>query len=133
MHEYFGMRNTQKHIRKISLERNDENNRIFTLKIESHKRELDPLHTYISGLPRDVNNYIYSFISTTIEMKHRIEIPMEYPFRKPQWTLLEFKIDGKSKKEEENKKEELICDADWTPAFVFDKEILTYISTLDWL
>jgi hypothetical protein len=132
MDEYFGIVSTKKHIRNISFHRDDENNRKFILKIESYKQELDPINTYIFGLPRDINNYIYSFLSTTRIMKHRIELPIDYPFVQPYWTLLEYTVDGQSKKEEENKKEKIYC-RDWSPATILDKEILAYISTLTWL
>ena len=133
MHEYFGFTNTSNNIRKISLTMDKENNRRCTLRIESHKRTSSPLETYIDGLPRDVNNYIHSFLVDIRRMTHVIEFPLSYPFEQPLWTLQEYTVNGISKKEDEEKKATLFCGVDWSPAIKIDKEILLFISKLEWL
>ena len=110
-----------------------ENNKRCTLYIESHKRTASPLETYINGLPRDVNNYIHSFLVDIRRMTHVINFPQDYPFESPKWTLQEYTVNGLSKKEDEEKKETMFCGADWSPSLKIDKEILTYVSGLEWL
>jgi len=135
MHEDYGIISTKENARKISLRRDEENNRKFILTISSINKYVDPTHAYICGLPREINNYIYSFIgiNSTIIMKHSIELQSGYPFQGTNWTLLEYTVDGKCKKEEEDKKEQVYCGENWTPAMTLDNEILAYVSTLDWL
>ena len=133
MHEYFGFTNTSNNIRKISLVMDKENNTRYILRIESHKRTASPLETYIDGLPRDVNNYIHSFLVDIRRMTHVIEFPLSYPFEQPLWTLQEYTVNGISKKEDEDKKETLFCGRDWSPALKIDKEILLSVSKLEWL
>ena len=133
MHEYFGFTNTSNNIRKIRLVMDQENNKRCTLYIESHKRTASPLETYINGLPRDVNNYIHSFLVDIRRMTHVINFPQDYPFESPKWTLQEYTVNGLSKKEDEEKKETMFCGADWSPSLKIDKEILTYVSGLEWL
>jgi hypothetical protein len=110
-----------------------ENNRRYTLLIESHKRTASPLETYINGLPRDVNNYIHSFLVDVRRMTHVINFPLTYPFEQPTWTLHEYTVNGLSKKADEEKKDKLFCGNDWSPSLKIDKEILTYVSGLNWL
>jgi hypothetical protein len=130
MQEHFGMENTPNHIRKIRLERDEEVFSRQTLIIECYKREADVLDTYINGLPRDINNYIYSFLSTTIKLKNIIELPPDYPFAPPLWIPLEYVVDGVSRLKDKHQE---FCNTDWSPALKLDKEILIYISTLEWL
>jgi hypothetical protein len=111
---------------------NDINTR-YCLRIESHKRDASPLETYIDGLPRDINNCIHSYLVDIRKMIHLIEFPLSYPFNPPTWTLQEYTVNGLSKKADEEKKEKLFCGADWSPSLKIDKEILTYVSTLEWL
>jgi ubiquitin-protein ligase len=133
LHEYFGFTNNVNNIRKISLNMDQENNRQYMFNIESYRREASPLETYISGLPRDVNNYIHSFLVDIRKMKHLISFPLSYPFDPPTWTLQEYIVNGISKKDEEEKKEGLFCGGDWSPSLKIDKEILSYIAGLEWL
>ena len=133
MHEYFGFTNTTNNIRKICLEMDPENNQRATLIIESYKREADVLDCYIHGLPRELNNIIYSYLVDIRKMKHLIELPNHYPFIEPTWTLIKYSVNGTSKKEEEDEKDKIFCGGGWTPALKLDKEILSYVSTLDWL
>ena len=132
MHEYFGFTNDANNIRKIRLVMDQENNRMWSLYIESHRREASPLETYINGLPRDINNYIHSFLVDIRRMTHVINFPQDYPFEPCTWTLQEYTVNGVSKKREEEKKEKMFCIEDWSPAFKIDKEILFYVSELDW-
>lgn len=133
LHESFGFTNTTNHIRKISLAMDNDINTRYYLRIESHNRDASPLETYIDGLPRDINNCIHSYLVDIRKMIHLIEFPLSYPFNPPTWTLQEYTVNGLSKKADEEKKEKLFCGNDWSPSLKIDKEILTYVSTLEWL
>ena len=133
LHEYFGFTNTTNNIRKISLVMDQDNNRQYILNIESYKREASPLETYVSGLPREINNHIYSFLVDIHKMKHIIDLPESYPFDPPRWTLQDYTVNGVSKKAEEEKKEKMFCGEDWTPTLKIDKEVLLFVSKLEWL
>jgi hypothetical protein len=129
MHEYFNIKNTKNHIRKISLERDGDSLCQCVLTIESRKRDYDLLKNNIIELPRDMNNEIYDYLYSHHKIKYTITLPPEYPFVESVWNLIEYQENGKKRPTEELM---LFCNGNWSPAMSIDKEILTFISTLEW-
>jgi hypothetical protein len=132
MHEYFGYKNTDNHIRTIMLQRDDERINRLILTITSKRRECDVLESYIEGLPRDVNNYIYSFLAKTHKRTLHIDLPEFYPMGPATWTLVENSLNGQQKQNTDMDPNELYCGGDYSPSVIFDKEILIYVSRLKW-
>jgi len=132
LHKYFDLKNTQRNIREISLKRDSEYGRIFHLKIKSKHRDYDVLETYIDGLPRDINNVIYSYLYTVRELNYMIRLPINYPHEEPKWVLKNYSENGKSKPYYEADPNALYCGRDYSPAMRVDSEILLYVSALSW-
>ena len=132
LHEYFGYRDTETHIRKISLKRDPYLANIFTLIITQKKREISPLQTYMDALPRDVNNLIYSYLHTNREIKYIIELPANFPFHPINWTLLSFEENGVLKSHDGNDPNNMYCGSDFSPAMTVDAQILLYLSSISW-
>lgn len=130
LHEYFGIKNTENRMRRICLEKTNDNIVNYTLTIESYNREFDLLKNNIFDLPKDINIYINSYLQNNRKIQYYIELPPNYPFQKPEWTLIEYKVNGVKK----DAKYTIFCSQfDWSPALSLDKEILNYISTLEWV
>jgi ubiquitin-protein ligase len=130
LHDYFGIKSTENHTRRIYLEKTNENSLEYMLTIESYKREFDLLQNNIFDLPKDINIYINSYLQCDHKIQYAIELPPNYPFQKPEWTLIEYKVNDIKKDAEYT----IFCSRfDWSPALSLDKEILNYISTLEWI
>jgi len=130
--KYFGWKDSERNIREILLKRDLENNEVLHISIKSKYRILDILDTYINGLPRDVNNIIYSFLSTVRELNYTILLPENYPFKPPIWVLKNYIENGKSIIYKGVDPNELYCGGDYSPSMHIDREILIYVSRLKW-
>jgi len=89
MHEYFNIKNTENHIRKVSLEQEDDSLRRYILTIESYNRDYDLFKNNIIELPRDMNNEIYAYLFSGHKIKYSIVLPPDYPFVVSVWNLIE--------------------------------------------
>ena len=132
LHKYFDIKNTQRNIREISLKQHSEYGQIFYLKIKSKHRDYDVLETYINGLPRDMNNIIYSYLFTVRELNYIIRLPINYPFDEPKWVLKKYSENGKLVPHYEPDPNALYCGQDHSPSMHLDLEILIYVSSLSW-
>jgi len=132
MHEYFGYKNTQNNIRSIKLKRDQNVMSRFYLTIKSKKRDYQPVETYIKNLPGDVNNLIYSYLHTVKKLKFTIQIPHHYPYDEPKWSLTRYTENGVEKRNYDFEPNYLYCGGDYLPSMFFDKEILIYVTKLDW-
>lgn len=133
LHEYFGYKDSEHHVRKISMSRDPSIANVFTLTIKQNKRDVTPLQTYMDGLPRDVNNVIYSYLSTNREIKYVIELPSDFPFQPMKWSLISFVENGVSKTDDGINPNDMYCGKDFSPAMSFDLEILLHLSRIPWL
>jgi hypothetical protein len=128
MEIYFGILNTDYSKYSISLERNGRFHYEMTFK---KLNVYDPLITYIQGLPRDINNVIYSYVSeTNFIIKMQIELPHNYPFNFPLWTVVKYIKDGKPQDLNEETQKARCLLKNSSPSMMIDKEILYYISNL---
>jgi len=132
MQDYFGYKNEPNCRRKIQVKRSDENIRNLTLTIKINRRECDVLESYIKELPGDVNNYIYEFLAVNRKVVFRINLSDSFPFDRSNWTLLENKKNRNSLEYTDFDPNELYCLDSYSPAMLIDKEILIYVSRLDW-
>lgn len=132
LHEYFGYKDTENHIRNISLKRDPSIANVFTLTITQKKCGVSPLQTYIDQIPRDVNNVIYSYLATNREIKYLIELPAEFPFEPIKWSLLSFVENGISKTDEGINPNDMYCGKDFSPVMTFDSQILLHLSRIPW-
>jgi len=132
MQDYFGYKNTENHIRKISLEKDETKDLTYNLQIESTRREINLCINNISRLPRDINNYIYSFLVKKNKIKYSIEFPLGYPFSGPKWTLTEYTINGKNKMDKVEPYNPF-CGRDWSPVMYIEKQVLYYTTKLKWV
>jgi hypothetical protein len=133
MHEYFGYKNTEKCSRSVCLKRDPFIVNVFTLTITCKKVDYDPCQVYVNELPRDMNNIIYSYLITNCQLKYSIELPRDHPFSKPIWNFLEYKENGVDKNSFHVDPNEIYCGRDFSPAMSFDKEILLFLETIDWM
>jgi len=133
LHEYFGYKDTENHIRNISLRRDPSIANVFTLTIKQKKRDVTPVQTYINQMPKDVNNLIYSYLATNREIKYLIELPSDFPFQPMKWSLISFVENGISKTDEGIDPNDMYCGKDFSPAMSFDLEILLHLSRIPWL
>jgi hypothetical protein len=133
MHEYFGFKDTKDNIRKISLTRAPGLANVFKLTITQKKCALNPLQTYISQLPRDMNNYIYSYVATTRKLIYILEVPSDFPFSPLIWSLESFKENGDLKSHSESDPNEMYCGSDFSPAMSLETQILMHLSRVKWL
>jgi len=91
----------------------------------------DPITTYICGLPRDINNLIYSYVrDTNFVIKIKIRIPRNYPFDSSIWTVIDYVKDGKQQNIRKETKKTRCLSKNVSPTMMLDKEILCYISDL---
>jgi len=132
MNEYYGYKDTENHIRKISLMRDPTLANVFKLTITQKKRELNPLQTYIDNLPRDMNNVIYSYLYVKRELNYLIEIPNDFPFRPLLWSIVSFKENDVSKYEDIINPNEMYCGNDFSPAMTLESQILLHLSGIPW-
>lgn len=130
--KYFGWKDTERNIRKISLTRDTDYKRCLHLTIKSKHRDYDVLETYLDRLPRDMNNIIYSYLFTVRELKYIINIPINYPFDEPKWVLKKYSENGQSKPYYEPDPNALYCGQDHSPSMHIDREILLYCSLISW-
>jgi len=132
LHKYFGIQDTERNIRGISIRPDSEYVNIIYLKIKSKSRDYDVLETYIDGLPRDINNVIYSYLFTVRELNYMIRLPINYPFEEPKWVFKKYSENGKSVPHYEPDPNALYCGQDHSPSMHIDLEILLYVSSLSW-
>ena len=133
MHEYFGFKDTKDNIRKISLTRDPFLANVFKLTIKQKKCSLSPMQTYISQLPRDVNNLIYSYIYLNRSLTYTLEVPGDFPFTPLIWSLESFKENGISKPNYDANPNDMYCGSDFSPAMSLESQILLYLSRITWL
>ena len=133
MQDYFGYKNTNKHIRKISFEPIDDSLLMFMLNIKSYKRDNDIFDIYIKELPREINIFISEFLTTERKITCRIELPENYPFSQPIWKLISYKENGRSTTYPYLDVSLLYCGKDYSPISLLDSDILCYLSKLNWL
>ena len=133
MHEYFGYKDTKDNIRKISLTRDPNLANVFKLTITQKKSALNPLQTYISQLPRDMNNHIYSYIAVNRLITYSLEVPSDFPFRPLIWSLISFKENGVTKPYYDTNPNDMYCGSDFSPAMSLESQILIYLSRVKWL
>jgi hypothetical protein len=133
MHEYFGFKDTNNNIRKISLTRDPVLANVFKLTITQKKCALNPLQTYISQLPRDMNNSIYSYIAANRKLTYILEVPSDFPFSPLIWSLESFKENGCLKSHSEADPNEMYCGSDFSPAMSLETQILMQLSRISWL
>lgn len=129
MEEYFGIESTDYVKKSISLKRTGRFSYFATIK---KTNIYNPLHTYINGLPRDVNNVIYSYLwepNFTIDI--RMYLPPVYPFRRTKWTILNYVKDGKKMDNNKETQNVMCLLSDMSPSISLDKEIIAYLSTRD--
>jgi len=128
METHFGILNTDYSHHSISLERKDR----FRYKLIVKKLNIyNPLETYIKGLPRDIINVIYSYLSdANFIMKINIRIPCSYPFDSPIWTVLRYAKDGKTQNTKKETRNARCLLGHSSPVVTLEKEILYYVSTL---
>ena len=129
LEDYFGISDTDYATKSISLERKSVYCYIVTIK---KMNIYNPLHTYIDGLPRDVNNVIYSYLwEPNLYIKLSLVLPHDYPFSGTNWTILKYIKNGKEMNKCE-KTEKASCLLRYnSPSISLDKEILTYLSIND--
>jgi hypothetical protein len=133
MHEYFGYMDTKDNIRRISLTRDMCLANVFKLTVTQNNCAIDPLQTYISELPRDMNNEIYSYLIAKRELKYVLEIPSDFPFEPIKWSLVSFKENGVLKSYSYTDPNEIYCGSDFSPAMSLDAQILIHLSRIPWL
>lgn len=133
MHEYFGFNDTKDNIRKISLTRAPGLVNVFKLTITQNKCAISPFQTYITELPRDMNNHIYSYVATTRKLIYILEVPSDFPFSPLIWSLESFKENGALKSHSESDPNEMYCGSDFSPAMSLETQILMHLSRLKWL
>jgi hypothetical protein len=130
--KYFGWKDTERNIRNMSFVRDDHHPRCLHLTIQSKHREYDVLETYMNGIPRELNNIIYSYLFTVRELKYIINIPINYPFEEPKWVLKMYSENGKSRPYYEPDPNALYCGQDHSPSMHIDREILLYCTMISW-
>jgi len=132
LHKYFGIEDTERNIREISLERDQGYGNVFHLKIRSKYCDYNVTDTYINGIPRDMNNVIYSYLNTVRELNYMIHLPRNYPFDEPKWVLKKYSENGKSVHYDGEDPNALYCGRDYSVSMHLDVEILIFVSSLKW-
>jgi hypothetical protein len=132
LHLFYGYKNLEFHSRKVSFEQSRSNDfRNFILTVKSIKKDCDILESYIKELPRDINNVIYSFLVDVRKLTYSIHLPDDYPFSKPEWSLVKYTINN-NRSIVEYDATQLYCESSFSPAMQIDSEILCYLSKLEW-
>jgi len=128
METYFGIPDTDISTHSISLKRKGR----FHYGLIIKKLNIyDPIAIYIRGLPRDMNNLIYSYLQeTNFVIKIRMCLPRNYPFDFTRWTVTEYVKDGTSQNVREETKKARCLSKNLSPTMMLDKEILCYVSDL---
>lgn len=132
LHKHYGIKDTERNIREIALKRDVDYGRVFHLMIKSKYRDYDVLETYIRGLPKEINNIIYSYLFTVRELNYMIRLPINYPFDEPKWVLKKYSENEQSMPYHYNDPNALYCGQDFSASIHLDREILLYVSTLSW-
>jgi len=128
LEEYFGITDTDYVRHSITLERTDLFDYILNIK---RLNKYDPLAIYINGLPRDINNFIYSYLSVpNVIVKARIIIERGYPFVIPIWKILSFVKDGKRQDVDEETANVNCIMKNTSACMTIEKEILFYATTV---
>ena len=124
LEKYFGIEDTDYAKHSISLKRTSN----FRYKLIIKKRTVyNPLKTYINGLPRDINNLIYSYLwQSNLIMRISIALPHDYPFACPNWEILKYMKNGKKQDVREETKNVMCVMESTSPSMTLDKEILAY-------
>jgi hypothetical protein len=126
LEEYFGITDTDYVRHSITLERTGLFDYILNI-IKVNK--YDPLAIYIDGLPRDINNIIYSYLSVpNVIIKAHIMIERGYPFVIPIWKILRFVKDGKRQDVDEETANINCIMKDTSPSMTIEKEVLYYVT-----
>lgn len=128
MERYFGIPDTDTSTHSISLKRKGRFHYGLTVK---KLNIYDPINTYIRGLPRDINNLIYSYVrDTNFVIKIKVRLPRNYPFDSSVWTVTNYVKDGKPQNLIEETKKTRCLSKNSSPTMMLDKEILCYVSDL---
>ena len=133
MDEFFGYKNTENHIRKITFTRDPHITNCFVLTITQYKRECEPTQMYMKELPRELNNIIYSYVSVNRVISYALEVPSDFPFRPIIWSLISFKENGIKMPNYDANPNNMYCGQDFSPAMSVDSQILLYLSSIEWL
>jgi hypothetical protein len=131
MQDFYGYITSENNQKTIHLQRESTNT--FTLTVKVKKKSADVLQTYISELPRDMNNEIYSFLVSSYHLRYRLEIPDQYPFCHLTWIFEKYSKNGLENSKFDMDPNEMYCGQDHSPATTLDKEILMFISKIPWL
>jgi len=128
MERYFGIIDTDYSTHSVVFQRNGR----FHYDLAIKKLNVyDPVATYIRGLPRDINNLIYSYLrDTNFIIKIRVRLPRNYPFDSSVWTVTYYIKDGtpQNMREETQKVRCLLKNS--LPSMMIDKEILYFVSDI---
>jgi len=127
METHFDIVDTDYSKHSISLERRTRF--IYSLTIKKTS-VYNPLTTYIQGLPRDMNNVIYSYLKeTNLIIKILIRLPHDYPFGSTTWTVIKYSRDGKTVNARDET-QKVRCIMNPSCAMKLDQEVIQYISTI---
>lgn len=128
LEKYFGIPDTDYLKRSISLKRTSN----FKYKLIIKQMAVhNPLKTYIKGLPREINNEIYSYLwQPNLIVRISIAIPHDYPFAYPIWEVKKYMKNGKKQDAYEETQNAMCLMKSTSPTMTIDKEILVYVSNL---
>lgn len=107
---------------------------LFKYEVKSFDLKKNP----IRGLPREINFLISEYVPSFIKMNFKINYQTDFPFHPPQWSLIS--CDDRltclqNAKEYYEDKTQLHNDTNnrsWSPAITTDKDILYFISKINY-